>query len=103
MPDIVDKIIANADVMFAAQKQLQGARVLTNIEKQQAHVDGAGDRCNRCGDLVFGMFPGGVQFCSDCVAHLRALDHADHGGEFWWFSTMLAKIAEGEKANAEKG
>lgn len=103
MSEIVDKIIANADEMFEAQKLMKHPRQLSEVEKQAAYVDGSSNRCLRCGDITIGLFPGSAPFCGACIAHFRELDMADHGGEFWWFSKMLSEIKDGEKANATQG
>lgn len=95
MSEIVDKIIANADEMFDAQKTI--TRTLTETQKQERYVAASGDRCARCGDLTYNLLPGGAQFCSPCVGLFRELDIKDHGGEFWWYSKMLLEIAKGKQ------
>ena len=90
MSEIVDKIIANADAKFEAQKTI--TRQLTETEKQERYVAASGDRCARCGDLTYNLLPGGAQFCSPCVGLFLKLDMEDHGGEFWWYSKMLLQI-----------
>ncbi len=102
--NIADYIIANLDEKLEALRAMESSSTMPEQEKQTLFVAGQGDRCSRCGDHTFAMFPGGAPFCAKCWGLFKFLDHKAHG-RFMWFIDMVNQIQkqQGEKADAKKG
>lgn len=94
--ELVDKTIANMDVVAHAQTELRkstGVRGYprTESEKQALHVEGSMDRCRRCGDynpLIIAGLPLAT-ICAPCEAQLK-LNEPDAG--VMWFADMVAIV-----------
>ncbi len=102
--NIADHIIANLDEKLEAVRAMEASNTMPEKDKQTLFVAGRGDRCARCGDNTFPIFPGGAPFCAKCWELFKELDYKAHG-RFMWFIDMLRQIQSQQegKANAKKG
>ena len=100
--NIADHIIANLDEKLEALRATDSA--MPEQEKQTQFVAAHSDRCARCGDHTFALFPGGAPFCAKCWELFKELDYKAHG-RFMWFIDMLGQIQrqQEERADAKKG
>ena len=93
MTTLADKTIANLEEIRKAAEVIVPK---DQVHAQEVHVALHANRCPRCGDKTFSIFPGGSgTFCEQCMEYFRSLERDG----VMWFVDMLEQIHRGGESS----
>jgi hypothetical protein len=107
----ITRTMENMDQLLEASKFDPGKelddfdpRKPSETERQEAYINSSLERCRRCGDHTFLMFPAGLQtLCSECESDLRVLEDESLETRPFWFYEIVVKAQGGKKKGGRHG